>query len=53
MQLGLNMGVFDEQAAQSVSRWSTNIAALTEVEQYLKVPVINRKEDPLLWWRHV
>lgn len=45
--------VFDEQAALSTSRSrnNPNINALSELEQYFKLPILPRKEDPLLWWK--
>ena len=43
--------IFDQQAAESTSRRVPTITALSEIEQYFKLPVINRKKDPLLWWK--
>ena len=43
---------FDIEAAESTSRQTPTISTPTEVEQYFKQPVINRKEDPLEWWRN-
>ena len=43
--------IFDQQAAESTSRRVPAITALSEIEQYFKLPVINRKKDPLLWWK--
>ncbi len=45
--------VFAEQAAESLSqsRNHPSITALSELEQYFKLPVLRRKEDPLLWWK--
>ena len=43
---------FDIEAAESTSRQTPTISTTTEVEQYFKQPVINRKEDPLEWWRN-
>ena len=43
---------FDIEAAESTSRQTLTISTPTEVEQYFKQPVINRKEDLLEWWRN-
>ncbi len=45
-------GFFEQQVADSTSRRSPSISALTEIEQYFKLPFIPRKEDPLQWWKH-
>ena len=42
--------VFDQQAAESARR-PQSITALTEIQQYIKTPLLSRKEDPLLWWK--
>ena len=42
--------VFDQQAADAMTRRAPSITALTEVEQYFKLPIISRMEDPLQWW---
>ena len=41
---------FDQQAAESARR-PQSITALTEIQQYIKTPLLGRKEDPLLWWK--
>ena len=41
---------FDQQAAASTSRPSS-LLAHTELEQYFKMAVIPRTENPLQWWK--
>ena len=43
--------VFEEQAAASRSRNHPTINAFSELEQYFKLPILPRKEDPLVWWK--
>ena len=43
--------VSDQQVAASTSNISTGISAYTQLDQYFKAPVIDRKDDPLQWWR--
>ena len=43
--------LFEKQAVASTSRIRQSISALSELEQYFKLAVLPRKEDPLLWWK--
>ena len=43
--------LFEEQAVASASRIRPSISALSELEQYFKLAVLPRKEDPLMWWK--
>ena len=43
--------VFEQQVAASTSNRSTGISAFTQLDQYFKAPIIDRKNDPLQWWR--
>ncbi len=38
------------RVSRATSRRVPTIAAIIETEQFFKLPVINRKEDPLRWW---
>lgn len=42
---------FDQQVQASSLRQLPNVTSLTKVDQYLKLPLITRKEDPLVWWK--
>ena len=41
---------FDEEVASITTSRTPGISAYTEMQQYLKQPVVPRKEDPLEWW---
>ena len=45
--------VFDQQVASCASTQARlpSLSALTELDQYSKLPILPRKEDPLLWWK--
>ena len=42
---------FDSQVTSSTTARRPAILALTELEQYFKLPLLPRNEDPLLWWK--
>ena len=42
---------FDKQVAACSTRQLPSVTALTEIDQYIKLPLLGRKEDPLLWWK--
>ena len=42
---------FDQQVAKTASRRIPTVSAISEIDQYLKLPVLNRKSDPLEWWK--
>lgn len=44
--------VFDQQVAASTSSRVPSISALTEFDQYIKLPVLPRNENPLQWWKN-
>ena len=41
----------DQRVAESSSRRLPNTEAISEIQQYLRIHNINRKEDPLKWWK--
>lgn len=40
---------FDEEIARLVPE-NTTAAGIIEVDKYIQEPIVNRMEDPLLWW---
>ena len=42
---------FDEQVSRVSAQRSTGTSAYTELQQFLKAPVVHRSCDPLQWWK--
>ena len=42
---------FDQRVAESSSRRTDGIDVATEMNQYLKVKILDRNEDPVIWWK--
>ena len=41
---------FEQQVADISSQQTSSTFAFVEMDQYLKAPLLPRKEDPLQWW---
>ena len=43
--------LLDQRIADNISSRNSGVNATTEMQQYMKVANINRKQDPLTWWK--
>ena len=46
-------GAFDQQVAITTSRRTTTSEAVVDMQQYLQLMNVDRKDDPLLWWKKI
>ena len=44
------MAIFDKQVAQASTRSSVSSELTIQMQQYLRVNNLERKQDPLEWW---
>lgn len=43
---------FDEQVVKAKALTNPTAAGIVELDKYLNEPLINRLQDPLIWWKH-
>ena len=45
------MAIFDQQVAQASTKRSISSELTIEMQQYLRINNLERKQDPLEWWK--